>query len=418
MAEQIEKKPNIVRNAIPDQNKQGANSLTIQEWNTTINVLKRQANLNTSYLERLHRALFFNWDNNTIGTIEIAEAFKKFFSQTWYFEAYDPTTEGRSGDMWLNTTSMDIFLRDESWGLQGNITGAKGDKGVSLSIQGAWNPLVSYYNNDDRQDIVTYGGDTYYCKVTIIGAVGNLDPTLDTTTWGIFTKQGASFRHRGEWSSAVLYYSDDDHIDVVSYLGDLYYAKESILETGGPNPVIDVVRWGIYTEKGVSFRACGAWDTNVSYFNDSSYIDVVSYNGKMWACKLTIDSAGNPAPSADPVHWELYLDNAIVPAFDTTTTAIDYTIEDNCDKTFDNTGIVSVTIRIPPTVSHGFIAGVNFRSGATPSMVAFINNADFPLKLIKYGLVVPNYTPAASRTVGLLFYCDGINLNCIIHEVA
>ena len=65
----IPKKPNLTRNAIAEQIKTSANSLTIQEWNQVINILKQQTNLNTSYLETLHRALFYDYDTNSSGTV-------------------------------------------------------------------------------------------------------------------------------------------------------------------------------------------------------------------------------------------------------------------------------------------------------------------------------------------------------------
>lgn len=51
----VDKKPKLIKNAIPDQLKTGANSLTIHEWNQIINILKTQANLNTDFLETVQR---------------------------------------------------------------------------------------------------------------------------------------------------------------------------------------------------------------------------------------------------------------------------------------------------------------------------------------------------------------------------
>jgi hypothetical protein len=73
------KKPALVHNAIPDQLKTAANSLTIQEWNAVVNTLKQQANLNTAYIEQLHRVLFFNYDQNTSGYVDIPDIFEEGF---------------------------------------------------------------------------------------------------------------------------------------------------------------------------------------------------------------------------------------------------------------------------------------------------------------------------------------------------
>jgi hypothetical protein len=72
----ITRKPNLIRNNIPDQVKSAANSLTIQEWNQTINILKTQTNLNTQYLEQLHKLFFTDWDGNSGGLIDALNTFE------------------------------------------------------------------------------------------------------------------------------------------------------------------------------------------------------------------------------------------------------------------------------------------------------------------------------------------------------
>jgi len=66
----------LIKNAIPDQLKTGANSLTIQEWNQIINILKTQANLNTDFLEIVQRQIEnITYDNATedaAGVIKIS----------------------------------------------------------------------------------------------------------------------------------------------------------------------------------------------------------------------------------------------------------------------------------------------------------------------------------------------------------
>lgn len=73
MALFIEKKPNLIRNAIVEQVKQAANSLTIQEWNQVVNTLKIQTNVTVEYLEKLHKVLFGNYASNTVGLYEFED---------------------------------------------------------------------------------------------------------------------------------------------------------------------------------------------------------------------------------------------------------------------------------------------------------------------------------------------------------
>lgn len=73
MSKTFIKKPALIYNNIPEQLKTAANSLTIQDWNQVVNVLKRQINLNTEYLEKLHRLLFSDWGSDTTGFLDFAE---------------------------------------------------------------------------------------------------------------------------------------------------------------------------------------------------------------------------------------------------------------------------------------------------------------------------------------------------------
>lgn len=68
----IERKPALIKNAIPNQTKT-ANSLTVYEWNTFINQLRTQTNLNTEYLEKLYYVLFGPLDPNEPPLVEVAD---------------------------------------------------------------------------------------------------------------------------------------------------------------------------------------------------------------------------------------------------------------------------------------------------------------------------------------------------------
>ena len=55
---------------------------------------------------------------------------------------------------------------------------------------------------------------------------------------------------RGEWNTNTPYYVNEDHIDVVTYLGDAYYCKETIETTGNSNPQIDTTLGTLHRKKG------------------------------------------------------------------------------------------------------------------------------------------------------------------------
>lgn len=57
----VKRQPELIKNLIDQQLKTGANTLSIEEWNYIINVLKDQTNQNTRYLEMLHKLMFGDW---------------------------------------------------------------------------------------------------------------------------------------------------------------------------------------------------------------------------------------------------------------------------------------------------------------------------------------------------------------------
>jgi hypothetical protein len=116
---QIQKKPLLIRNAIAQQFKAAANTLTIQEWNEVINILKQQANYNTAYLEELHRLLFFNYDSDTSGFLEFIDNIEEgilpyIFSQIEilqntigsfsYYGQQTPNGDSKNNDLWFKST--------------------------------------------------------------------------------------------------------------------------------------------------------------------------------------------------------------------------------------------------------------------------------------------------------------------------
>lgn len=68
------------------------------------------------------------------------------------------------------------------------------------------------------------------------------------------------------------------------------------------NMVLDfVIPQGI---KGISMRIKGAWVSGVAYVNNATYIDIVTFNGSSYACKLSHTSAEANTPP-DVTNWEM-----------------------------------------------------------------------------------------------------------------
>ena len=87
------------------------------------------------------------------------------------------------------------------------------------------------------------------------------------------------------------------------------------------------------------------------------------------------------------------------------------------DTSFTATGVTRLTIQIPETARHGFFAGVNIKIGDTPPQIVFSNFTDYPLKLMKRGVVTSGYEYTPNKTEMLVFLCDGINMCCNLIEV-
>ena len=116
---------------------------------------------------------------------------------TWLFGTAVPSTQGKTGDFYLNTSNFDVYSKATgSWVKTGNIkgatgergtTGATGAKGVSMRLLGEWSNSTAYVNNSAYIDIVTYSGNTYACKTSNTGQT----PT-NTTYWTLIAQKGAT----------------------------------------------------------------------------------------------------------------------------------------------------------------------------------------------------------------------------------
>lgn len=113
MAYHIPAKPKLVKNSIKHQNKQGRITLTTQEWNEIINVLKEQTNTNTKYLSDLHASL---WGNEStvlreplVSTVNTA-ASEAEAAPTLPPPSFDPPPAQENGsNMWLEP-QLDITV--------------------------------------------------------------------------------------------------------------------------------------------------------------------------------------------------------------------------------------------------------------------------------------------------------------------
>jgi hypothetical protein len=114
----IDKKPTLIQNNIPTQTKVSANSLTVQEWNSIVNILKTQTNYNAVYLEKLHRFFFGPWNSGDTASHSFPE-----FEQSGLI----PTL--------VSLFNADIQLTKEALQLDNVDNTADMDKPISTAVQ-------------------------------------------------------------------------------------------------------------------------------------------------------------------------------------------------------------------------------------------------------------------------------------------
>ena len=219
---------------------------------------------------------------------------------------YACKTSHTSGTSW-SSTNWTLVANKGDTGAKGDKgdTGATGAKGVSMRLKGAWVASTAYVNDSNYIDIVTYNGNTYACKTSHTSASAWAD-----TNWTMIAQKGntgatgakgVSIRLNGAWAASTAYVNDSSYIDAVTYGGSLYLCKTSHIsgtswsstnwtlaaskgDTGAKGDKGDT---GATGATGVSMRAKGAWAASTAYVNNSSYIDIVTYNGSAYACKTS-----------------------------------------------------------------------------------------------------------------------------------
>lgn len=101
---------------------------------------------------------------------------------------------------------------------------------------------------------------------------------------------------------------------------------------------------------------------------------------------------------------------------DTTTTAINATLDDKVDRTF-HAEAESVSVTVPAGAGHGYVSSITFLTGVSAPAVTFVTSqATHPVKLVQYGRVISQYYAAANSVATLLAYDNGISTDILIYE--
>lgn len=145
-------------------------------------------------------------------------------------------------------------------------------------------------------------------------------------------------------------------------------------------------------------------------------VGIDSINEAVASAESAAEEAKTAAKNAADDLRDDYFGNTY--SVDSTTTVIDYTLEKYVDKSFTASGIESVKLTVPASVTHGFYCDVNIKTGDDEVAISIKNNSSYPIKYLNLGSQISKFEKlAADSVVTLMFECNGTNINCYILEV-
>ncbi len=199
--------------------------------------------------------------------------------------------------------------------IRGNVgeRGPKGEKGVGFRFLGEWDVDTIYGTDTNYIDVVSLGGNTYICKKA--NCTGLEEDPFNKECWEKMTERGGrglpgpAFRHLGEWDVDTVYGTNENYIDVVSFKGSSYMCKDTtgsaVGVTCGP---LNKSYWDLLASKGdrglkgdkgdtgTNFTYRGEWNEVIEYGLNKDSIDLVTYEGSLYACESNNGCIGTPPP--------------------------------------------------------------------------------------------------------------------------
>ncbi|WP_337748843.1 carbohydrate-binding protein [Bilophila wadsworthia] len=148
---------------------------------------------------------------------------------------------------------------------------------VRLVHKGAYNASTAY----EFFDCATYNGSSYVCTADAGSPAGTL-PT-DTSKWALLAQKGDTGAKGATGATGSQGPKGD---------------KGDTGATGAAGAK------GATGAKGVSFVVKGAWASGTAYVNNTTQIDVVTYNGSSYACKTSHTASSSILPT-NTTYWTL-----------------------------------------------------------------------------------------------------------------
>ena len=99
---------------------------------------------------------------------------------------------------------------------------------------------------------------------------------------------------------------------------------------------------------------------------------------------------------------------------DSTSTTPTQTLASNNEYRFTDDAITTLGITIPASLATDFIAGVVWRNPASTAALTVTNSSGLTLKNSGDDTSAGTFTPAVSTTYNMVYFHDGVNINCVI----
>ena len=114
--------------------------------------------------------------------------------------------------------------------------------------------------------------------------------------------------------------------------------------------------------------------------------------------------------------------NAVISAKTTVTTdsastTPTQTLAHNNEYRFTNAAITTIGITAPSGLADDFIASVVWRNPSSTATYTLTNSSGLTLKNSGTDVSAGTFTPVVSKTYNMIYFNDGVNLNCVIRGV-
>jgi len=102
---------------------------------------------------------------------------------------------------------------------------------------------------------------------------------------------------------------------------------------------------------------------------------------------------------------------------DSTSTTPTQTLASNNEYRFTDDAITTLGITIPASLATDFISSVVWRNPASTAALTVTNSSGLTLKNSGDDTSSGTFTPVVSKTYNMVYFNDGVNINCVIRGV-